>query len=310
MKRFLFKISLFSIPFVLYLLLVAVADPFNYLNGTGIIDPALRAEIANETEPHLYKMIAFEHAPKKNIALGDSRTNGLFQFFPTENWANMAYDGASIREIVETFWWLEPQIKMDTVLIGINLRQYNAYHKRAWVSETIERKSNFFSYAFSSYTFNATMGSLRNYFGGQLIPTQQERPKDEFWQYQLNSMAPKFFERFAYPQEYHDSLMHISEHCQKNDITLIFWIPPTHDDFHKVVESYGLSKDRKRFLNDLCSMGQVYDFDQPGPLTSDKENFRDPVHFTKEKGAQIYQEIMYNAPNYSKFYPGPSGNNR
>ena len=154
MKRFIKNCIILSIPFLSYLLLIVLVDPYNYLNSLRIIDNN-NDVISESIEPHLFKIIKFQNEPKKNVILGDSRSNGLFREIESPEWSNLAYGGGSIKEINQTFWWLTGQINLDTVIIGLNLNQYNKYNKRFWVEETLERKKSFVSYAYSKYTFQS-----------------------------------------------------------------------------------------------------------------------------------------------------------
>ncbi|EPR66205.1 hypothetical protein [Cyclobacterium qasimii] len=65
MRRFIGNSLYFVIPFVVYSLIIAFIDPFNYLNGFSITSEEKRKTIAQDIEPHLYKIIAFENDPKK-----------------------------------------------------------------------------------------------------------------------------------------------------------------------------------------------------------------------------------------------------
>lgn len=300
MQKFLKKIALFSLPFLLYLALVAWVDPFSYLSGSGILEQELREEIALETEPHMQKMLAYEHDPKRSIALGDSRTDALFQHFNTDLWSNLAYEGGSVREMIETFWWAEKIHRPDTVLIGLNLRQYNKYHKNFWVEETVKRNGNFFSYAFSSYTFRATMTNLHIRFAGGELDRHVPESKEQFWQHQLKVMAPKFFANYGYPDEYYKDLQHIARYCKKHKITLLFWVPPNHTDFQDVTAQFGLTEAKAKFLEDISSMGKVYNFDLPNERNGAEENFLDPVHFNLEYGRIIYREIFSDTDSIGK----------
>ena len=101
MKIFLKKLILLSLPFVLYFILVLMIDPFDYLNRKGLIDKGLKEKIAIRTEPHLSEIISWQNEPKKNIILGDSRSNDLFHSIPWQDrWGNLSYEEEALRK-----WW-------------------------------------------------------------------------------------------------------------------------------------------------------------------------------------------------------------
>lgn len=293
MKRYLINIGVFSIPFGLYLILVFVVDPYNYLNRYEYSDDTIKNNISKGVQPHLYKLIDYDNHPKKNIALGDSRTNALFHHIPEDQWANLAFDGGSLKELIETFWYATEREKLDTVLISVNLRLFNKYHKRFWVEETIERKRNFFSYAFSKYTFKSTMYYLSSMATGEEYQfNNPSMSKDEFWDFQLKRTAAKFFEKHEHPDEYYNELKKIAVYCKEHEIKLIFWIPPTHIDFQQRIIDFNLEDAQQIFTEEIASIGHLHNFNVPGNLTINKDDYADPVHFNEGIGAKLYELIF------------------
>ena len=309
MKGFINNALFFIIPFVIYSMLIAFIDPFNYLNGFGITSEEKRKAIAQDREPHLYKLIAFQNDPKKKWVLGDSRSNGLYHAMDKETWSNLAYGGASLKEVVQSFWWATAIETPDTVLIGINLNLYNKYNKRFWVEETISRKSNFFNYAFNKYTFSATVGIAGSFANFEELNSpeaedsgiEEKVTKGEYW-YKKLSETDKFFKNISYPDEYFEQLEEISTYCKKKGIKLIFWIPPLHKDYHDILKKYQLEKFEDKFRSDLQTFGDVFDFNYISKLTREEQNFRDPVHFNARIAREIEKEIRNYSPLYSILY--------
>jgi hypothetical protein len=317
MKGFINNGLFFIIPFVVYSLLIAFIDPFNYLNGFGIISEERRIAIARGIEPHLYKLIAFQNEPKKNWVLGDSRSNGLYHAMDEETWSNLAYGGASLKEVVQSFWWATAIETPDTVLIGINLNLYNKYNKRFWIEETISRKSNFFNYAFNKYTFNATVGLAGSFANSkehsftetENSNTEEKVTKGEYWNKKLRE-RDKFFKNITYPDEYYEQLNEISTYCKKEGIKLIFWIPPLHKDYHDILKKYQLDEFEDKFRSDLQTFGDVFDFNYISKLTIEEQNFWDPVHFNSRIARVIGKEIRNYSPSYSILYTHKKENQR
>lgn len=308
MKRFIVNCALLGIPFVVYAALIAVVDPYNYLNLNSGPNRQLKEDIAYVIEPHLARMTKFHNDPTDKIVLGDSRSNGLYVRIASRDsvykgWSNLAYGGSSLQEVIETFWWATKEIKLDTVLMGINLNLYNKYNKKFWVQETIERRKNFFSYAFNRYTFRATFLVLESYLSGEKFAGYSTpASKEEYWQNTLASMGSKFYEHFAYPDEYYSQLKEISEYCKNNGITLIFWVPPTHMDFQKKKDDFGLAEMDARFKEDLATLGEVYDFDYPSDITRNFDDYRDPMHFDVRVGEIVRDEILTGPPEYARHF--------
>lgn len=292
MKRFLKNILILAIPLMVYLLIILLVDPFNYLNFSKLVNDKIKYEISCEVAPHMYKLLDYNNNPKRNLVIGDSRAGGLYHCMDCTRWSNLAYGGASIKEMVQTFWWVADNHKMDTILIDISLNLYNKYNKRFYVEETIEAQKNFLSYAFYKSTFRSAFLILKSYCSKQKISINEvSMTKEEFWQFQLNDTPEKFYKKMAYPDNYYSDLVSISEYCSKNDITLIFWIPPTHIDFQNCLEKYNIEEKMNKFLEDIKSIGTVFDFNYSNEITRDKECFRDPLHFTHDIAIRIRREL-------------------
>ena len=250
----------------------------------------------------MFKLIDFTRSPKRNIALGDSRTNSLFNLTEFNNYYDLAFGGGSLNEVIQTFWYAADHTELDTVLIGISFNLYNKYNTRFWVEETIERKKNFFSYAFNKYTLESSFLIVKKL----LLNEQSEigipqSTRDEFWNYQINETAEKFYSQFLYPDNYFRDLKRISEYCKKENIHLIIWIPPSHIDFQNRINDFGLTKAQEEFKNQMRQIADVFDFDFSSELTRDKSNFKDPLHFTDEIGHQIYREMFQGHLKYARY---------
>lgn len=292
MKKFLKNIGIVSIPLIIYLICIALLDPFNYLNISNLVDNSVKKSISEEVAPHMYKLLDFENNPRGNIVLGDSRSNGLYHSMDTTLWANMTFGGGSIEEIVQAFWWVIDKQKPDTVLIGLNLNLYSKLNKRFYVEQSIEALKNFISYAFNKNVFKSSFLIIKSKLGNKEIQLNQtSMSKEEFWDYQLNVTTEKFYKTIVYPENYRSDLTEIAMYCSENDIKLILWIPPTHIDFQNAIKKYNVEEMDEQFISDLKSMGELYDYNFPSKLTEDKDNFRDPLHFTHDIAVLIRDEL-------------------
>ena len=165
MKRFFKNLILFTIPLVVYVGIIILVDPYNFLNISKAVDDSTKWEISRGVSPHMYRLLSYENNPQRNITLGDSRTLRLEHVLDGARWSSLGFEGASIKEMIQTFWWATEHNQVDTVMIGINLSLYNKYNKRFWVEETIEAQKNFLSYAFNKSVFRATYLIAKYIFG-------------------------------------------------------------------------------------------------------------------------------------------------
>lgn len=302
MKKFFRNGFLFAIPLIVYLIIIIIVDPYNYIRSFHIIDNDLKNDISNSVEPHLFRINNFQQKPTRNVVLGDSRSNALFRVIESSDWSDLAYGGGSIKEIIQTFWWATNLVKLDTVLIGINLNLYNKYNKRFWVEEILEINKNFFSYALSQYTFRSAYLFLKTTISKEEVTLGKPgMDKEKFWQHQLTNTAKKFYEKFSYPETYYLELKKIADYCDTNDIKLIFWIPPTHVDLQKKKSDFGLQEFDSIFISDLQSLGELYDFDYNSEITRNKDDYGDPMHFKRKIGKIVFSEITTGHPHYARY---------
>lgn len=301
MKKFLKNIVIISIPLVIYLISIALIDPFNFLNKSNLVDTSVKRSISEEVSPHMYKLLDFEHNPQRNILLGDSRSNSLYYSLDPSQWANMTYGGGSLKEMIQTFWWVVEKQELDTVLIGINLNLYNKNNKRFYVEQAIESLKNYFSYSFNRNVFKSSFLILKSNLSKKVIQLNKTTlSKEEFWEEHLNSFPEKFYSNMVYPEDYHSFLIEIADYCDQNDIKLIFWIPPTHTDLQTAIKKYYVDEMDAQFKSDLRSIGELYDYNYPCKVNEEKENFNDPVHFTYEIAVQIRDELLRGQIYYAK----------
>lgn len=296
MKKLFKRIIVFSIPFAIYFIAVLIVDPYSYYKNNNIVGLELKEKIANKIEPHLYKIINFENNPKQNILLGDSRTNRLYENISAnrDSFASLGYGAGSLNEVLATFDWIKQEgYKLDTIIIGLNFNLYNKYNKRTWVEETIERKKNVFSYAFSSYVAKSTFLILKNGVLKEEIEIGKPKiSKELFWKKSVDNYGNRFYKRYGYPDDYFERLKAMSEYCKDNKVNLIFWIPPCSAELNAIVNTYNLTNERQQFYDDLKSLGEFHNFNTDESIVNNKDNFTDPAHFNFETGNYIYNKIF------------------
>ena len=303
MKQFLRNILLLGIPFGLYLIAVLLVDPYNNYAFPSIVDDSHKSRISQNVQQHLFRMIRFENAPRRNISLGDSRANSLDHVLDHERWGNLSFGGASLKETFEAFWWCAESFELDTVLMAVNFNNYNKFNKRFWVEETLKIKKNFFSYTFNRYTFRAGfLVSKSALTKREMNVNQTTLNKEEFWVSQISMLPEKFFGKYAYPENYYRDLQEIADHCSNKGIKLIIWIPPTAMDFQLALEKFKLSKEEEMFRSDMRSIAEVYDYNYPNAITENEECFRDPLHVTNSTAIRIRDEILANRPVIARHY--------
>jgi hypothetical protein len=307
MRHFLSRTFIFITPFIFWLLVVLLIDPYNFLShSSGIIDNQVKTNISYRLNYPLFKLIKYQKHPTQYILLGDSRTNSMdikvVKEISSKDFTNLAYGGGTLKEVIKTFWQVAKDTGLKEVYVGVNFNLYNKINNMDRVSEATTIMEDFFSYSLCSYTVKSTFLILETTFLG--ISTKIGVPnssKEQFWENQLTQINLTYGP-YIYPDNYFEELRYISEYCIKNKIKLIFFIPPTHIDLQKKVHEFNLQGFEMKFKNDLKMFGDVYDFDYPSDLTKTKDNFSDPFHCTPYISMVVINEIFgKTAKVYCKF---------
>ncbi len=305
MKKFLGKLLIFFIPCALYLAMIFVTDPYNYWNNCGIIPLQSKQRISRELNGRLWKVVQFNRAPQPNILLGDSRVDIInterIKELTGKEYFNFAFPASTLEEIIESFWYASEQVELKNVIIGVNFNLYNKYNNKNLIKPVLE------SAGAVRYLLNgANIKALSYCFYDMLKKgtVQISKPPMDsttFWKEKLEGDASQYYKLYKYPDNYFLNLKEIADYCDKNEINLVFYIPPTHIDLQNKIAEHNLVKESDRFKEDIKSLGTVYDFDYKSWLTSHKKNFSDPFHFNIALDTIIINTLINNDVQFARY---------
>lgn len=311
MTRFLSRLALFSIPFWVYFAFIAIVDPFGYLNLSPI-SAEQKLPVAGALNPCFWKMNEFNRRPSSRILLGDSRMLGIhsdkLRESTGEDYFNFAYGGSSLNEMIETFWFAARRTELREVYIGLNLNVYNDYNytERTSMFTTVNQNPLLYfvnrtvlqAAAYDVYSW-ATRKDLK--IG---VPNMS---RDAFWQEQLGPLTSAYYTSYVYPVKYKRRLQELSSYCRAHGIRLAFVIFPTHVDLQNRVHDFHLETAAAKFRDDLAGIGPTFDFDYQNEMTSRRENFSDPYHYTGAIADILVREIWLGARHYARLHGPVSG---
>jgi len=305
MKKLVLRPAIFAIPFLIYMGLVWLVDPFNYYRPASMVDTALKLDTAYRLDSHIWKAIEFRRQPAANLILGDSRANHLSAEKVTkitgEPYYNFAYGGGRLSEMIDTFWLASRKIKLKNAYFCINFYRYNGTETMNLVPQSLKASSNLFNYSFSKQTFKLTFRLLYAHLADEQFQIGTPgATREEFWQAQLNK-ARRNYKNYQHPKKYFADLTKISEYCEQHGIGLHFLILPTHVELQEKIAEFGLRKDEQVFKDDLCKLGPVIDFNYPNDFTRNRDNFADPFHFKGDGG--VIREVWSGRLVWGKVLP-------
>ena len=296
MNLFIQKIALFLSPLLFIGLMVGLLDPFGMWRGQK-----------NEQDPHdliayqlnapLWKSVAFREKPCSRILLGDSRMEALsdsqMRAVTGERWFNFAFGGASMQEMVQSFWFANQHAKLEEVVLGINLGRYNGRQILDRCSEAHGLFGNPHLYLINRSVLKGSFYRFQEIIRGE--PIRLARPtvdRETFWQHQLDYLARTLYQEYSYPETAYVQLSEIVSYCQKENIRLRFVILPTHVDLQEKLLEYGREKDLEQMRDDLKKLGQLHDFHRADSLTINPDLYKDPFHFKPSVGEKLIRRLF------------------
>ena len=306
MIKFAIKSLIFVLPFLILITIEVIIDPFNYFSEEK--DKKLQGkkeDISLKTNPYLYKLIKYDRDPCSIIILGDSRMDLLltskFETYSKEKVSNLSIGGGTVQDAIEILRYVSEKHDIKKIYWGMSIESYSGTRLRNRATPSIEIKNSLLLYLLNRYTFSATMLICRTMiFNEQIDLSKPPVSKEVFWQDQLD-LCSRYLGNYSYPENYFHDLKKISADCLAKNIKLVFVLPPTQLDLQKKIHEFKLDEEDKRLRVDLESFGDVYDFNYPNTITTDKSNYNDPFHFKESISNIIIQEISTNQIKYSKF---------
>jgi hypothetical protein len=297
MYLFIKKISAFSIPFLIYLLLACWIDPYNIIHNEKnpkLIE--LKSKISYELNRPLYKLQIYKNHPTDVILLGDSRTELLhsssFEDLLHLKTTNLAYGGGTLPEIIDTFWYITKIHDVRQVYIGLNFNLFNEHNNFNRVKEATELIESPISYLFSQYCMKSVYLIIRSFITQKDVNLGIVNVnKEELWKLLLERVS-KSYRYYKFPESYEKSLTEISNYCRKSNIKLVFFIPPSHTDLQQKVKEFNLEDEEKLFVAFLTKLAKTYNFSYPNEMTRNYNNFSDPFHFIDSISKIVIKEIV------------------
>lgn len=301
---------LFSLPLCLYAAFILVVDPFNFVGVSRAVPDDVKLRTAFQLNPCLWKMNEFNRRPQPNILLGDSRMMLLraerIKELTGEDFYNFAYGGASLREMIDTFWFAARREPLRKVYVGLNLTVYDDYNytERTKTYTTVARDPALY-FVNRTVLQSAVYAAYSRLARADLkigVPTED---RETFWGEQLERGNAGYYRSYVYPSNYRRELEQVAAYCREHGIELAFVIFPSHVEAQRLVGEYRLDDAARAMRRDLAALAPVYDFDYENQITLDRANYDDPNHFVKPVGDQLIREVWLGQLRYArKYQPG------
>jgi hypothetical protein len=298
LKRFLRRALLFSLPVLAWVLLVLVVDPFNYFNLVHTFSKDMKFQNAGALNTLMFRMFQEVHDPAENVLIGDSRTEDLpvdqIDQLTGTTYAQLSANALKLNEVVDLFYFANRLKPLKHVVIGVNFNMYNQYAYADRVHSVEAMVRNPLIYVFDRNVAQAAYYVLKAWI-------TQHRPFDtvppigpeQFWTYIATVRAREHYGKYRHPDTVQNQLQEMVNFAKAQGTRVTFIIVPHHGDFQKQVKEYGLTAEYVRFKREMSQLdARVIDYDYVNQITSERTNFRDPIHSNGQIGKLIVHEVF------------------
>jgi len=295
MALFFKKLILFIFPMLIFVVGIAVVDPFKMF-GSQVFSEKQKMITASRMDYPLWKYIEYDKNPNTTILLGDSRMAALIdpvvKKYSGRSVYNFALGGGTMPEILHTFWHVAEKTDLKEVFIGINFELYNGKQKKNHCIAAEEVLNNKWLYFINQSVINSSFLMIKNTLTENKKTVGVPGNRDKFWNRQLKTAANRTYKDYVYPSEFYQKLKEIATYCENKDIELSFVILPTHIDLQNQIIASDRKDELERFIQDMYSLGTVYNFHKKSELTVDKELYSDPFHFKRKVREEVIKYIF------------------
>tara|TARA_B100001057_G_scaffold490403_1_gene578593 strand:+ start:3434 stop:4390 length:957 start_codon:yes stop_codon:yes gene_type:complete len=299
MKKFLKNICLGLIPLGIYVFLIISVDPYNYFNDS--FKTKNKSKISETNNKALNQILGLKNVEFEKIIVGDSRVGALNKDYILENYQldfkKIVIPAAKLNEINDLVHFMVSNQSINEIIIGMNFNMFNDFAFSTRADEILKIYEKPLFYIFNFNIFKLSIKILNNHlFKLDIADSKPTISKDEFWQQHLNTRSKWQYSRFKYPIDYAEKIKELDDYCLENNIKFTVILFPHHYDDIKVLKSYNLIEDKKRFYALMKELnGLVINYDYYHERILNSNNFDDPVHFNDEIGKIIVDEVFSNA---------------
>lgn len=297
LRKFLYRVLVLAIPFVLFSLLIIAVDPYEQY---GIMEFYSSEEKKNNTFKHEDQMVfsnallalnRFEKSNAKNIIFGDSRLSRFPEEYVAkttgEELFNFGITGGNYHSMFASFWRATEQADLNKVYFQVSYRTFSMQANWPVLEDPLKIQSSWIKYV----TDRRVLRSAFDLMGSRKTNAKSTSLDSADWSRKL-AIERTLLERHVEDTSLLHEFRSIKAYCDANRIELIFIDFPSHKEVVEMYESGRHSEARLRYLMALSEIAPVYDFCHLNEaLAQVREEFRDPLHSTVENNRALIRRI-------------------
>ena len=290
---------LFVSPLIVWVMMVMVVDPFNYFNWSHVFSQQVKRDNAGSLNSLLFNMLKEAHDPCENLIIGDSRAEDLpvehIEKITGRRYFILGANALKLNESLDLFYFANRIKPLKRVVFTLNFNEFNAYAFADRVTSVESIIHNPLLYLFDTSVAQAGFYVAKSSLTGhQSVSSVPPMSADEWWNYIVEVRGREHYERFRYPDALYERIQKMVAFAKAQGIEVTFIVVPNHADFQKRVREFGLDEQYLRFKRDLSRLDvRVVDFDYVNDITTERSDFRDPLHSNEKIGLLIADEVFH-----------------
>lgn len=315
MKKLCIKVLMVLIPIIVYFILFITFD-VNDFSGLrhevfhNIDDSKVIAYDGTRAVDSPYSIIKFINDLETNneieysFIFGDSRVNGIdvvkLNKLDGEKYVNLAFGGCTMTESIDEFWFAVSKIKPERVIFEVDYYNLNKKRQLDRIKQVLNMNKiqYFFDYFNNKAMIDEALLKMKQ-GRKQSITNEVELQPSRFDSYLTQIKA--ICESYEVDEDCVDNLLNIADYCNKNDIDLVFFIPPVHKSIYDgVISFYGIDKKMERVKEGLSKKAVVIDMQYPSKISEKDELWSDGHHFMGELMEQVEKNVTLTDEKYVK----------
>jgi hypothetical protein len=297
-RRFLKGGFVFVSPLLLWVLMVVIVDPFDYFNCSHVFSEQVKKDNAAALNSLMFNMLKEVHDPCENLIIGDSRAEDLpleyIEKITGQRYFILGANALKLNESIDLFYFANRMAPVKQAVFTLNFNEFNEYAFADRVTSVESMIHNPLLYLFDNSVAQAcyyvVKSSLTKQQSVSSIPPMS---RDAWWDYIVTVRGREHYERFRYPASLYKRMQDMIAFAKTQNTEVTFIIVPNHADFQKRVREFGLDDEYLEFKRDMSRLGvRVVDYDYVNDITTNRSDFRDPLHSNKEIGNLIANEVF------------------
>lgn len=299
MRKFVGKLILAGLPFLLYIILFVKYEPYNYWG--------IKPERSGNWTTPLARVREFMRHPSENIILGDSRMNH-FDLDAIEEqtgvrYANLATGGQGLNLSSQLYEWAKNKTDIQSVIIDASFYQIM---EGSWspsaepVFVIAERPLTYLvTRDYVTETFGLCYADIKKHLGKEadMVKPEMEvsdgKYRGDLVYYATQNILPGC-QNYTIGEEQMGYVTHIVDDTKEHGGTAIIVIPPVQESiWDYVIYPLGLEPELAEYKETLVHHATLYDGEWLSEFAMNQDIYADGFHFLLEDGYQQYQDAVF-----------------